>query len=161
MKFVSSVLTLCLILVFPAFACAGSANAGHESTEAMLARTVFNRISPDSAEIDAAAKRAYGCRYIFADVMAGLDRATPIAGGLPQAPLGPDGSQKHGKVVVAYIITATGMAGDPVVLESSDPQLTAAALSAMEQWRFKPALFNGQVVASLAAQEFTFGPTGP
>jgi hypothetical protein len=155
MRFV--VLLLALFIASPVIACdkAKSSNA-RESAESVVARTVFNRITHESMDIDAAAKAAYGCRYIFADVFGGLERAKPIAGGLPQPPIGPDGKPKSGKVVVAYIITREGVAADPVVVESTDPQLTAVALSAMESWRFQPAAFNGRVVASLAAQEFPF-----
>jgi hypothetical protein len=125
----------------------------------MLARTVFNRISPESLEIDAAAKKAYDCRYIFADVFGGLESAKPTAGGLPKAPIGSDGQPMTGKVVIAYIISVDGLAKDPVVIESTDPQLATVALAAMQGWRFQPASFNGRSVASLAAQEFPFiGP---
>ena len=162
MKLVVLVLAILLAIVSPAFACNGASKASEsKSTETVLARTVFNRITPESMEIDAAAKKAYGCRYIFADVFGGLERAKPIAGGLPKAPTGPDGKAKTGKVVVDYIITTAGVAADPVVVESSDPQLTSVALTAMQEWRFQPAVFNGRVVASLAAQEFPFGSTGP
>jgi hypothetical protein len=122
----------------------------------MLARTVFNRIMPESLEIDAVAKKAYDCRYIFADVFGGLEKAKPTAGGLPKTPVGDDGQPILGKVVIAYIITEDGLAKDPVVIESTDPQQTTAALAAMQEWRFQPASFNGRSVASLAAQEFPF-----
>ena len=163
MKFAASIFALCLSVVSPAYACDNAPKTGQapESTESILARTVFNRLTPESMEIDAAAKKAYGCRYIFADVFGGLERAKPIAGGLPDAPTGPDGKPKSGKVVIAYVITTAGVAADPVVVESSDPELTNLALSAMQAWRFQPAQFNGRVVASLASQEFPFGATGP
>ena len=112
-------------------------------------------------EIDAAAKQAYGCRYLFADVFGGLEKAQPIAGGLPKSPSGPDGLSVSGKVSIAYIITVDGLAADPVVIESTDPRLTEVALKAMQSWRFKPASFNGRTVATLAAQEFPFGSTRP
>jgi TonB family protein len=160
MRFVAAVLMLSLAL--PGLACEKpSPSSGGETPESILARTVFNRITPESLEIDAAAKNAYGCRYIFADVSGGLERAKPKAGGLPKAPIGSDGQPKAGKVLIAYIITADGVAADPVVLESTDGQLTETALQAMQAWRFQPASFNGRAVASLAAQEFPFAATGP
>ncbi|TZF79810.1 hypothetical protein FW784_14165 [Lysobacter lacus] len=150
-----------LALSHSAVACDGQkdTSAKPESTEQTLDRTVFNRLSPESFAIDSAAKKAYGCRYIFADTFGGLQRAKPTAGGLPPAPVGPDGSPKVGKVVVAYIVTLEGLASDPVVVESTDPELSEVALAAMKEWRFEPARFNGRPVASLAAQEFPFGPS--
>lgn len=161
MRFVAAVLMLSLAFALPSFACEKPASSGGESSESVPARTVFNRITPEGLETDAAAKKAYGCRYIFADVSGGMERARPTAGGLPKAPIGADGRPKAGKVLVAYIITVEGVAADPVVIESTDSQLTDAALEAMQAWRFQPASFNGRAVASLAAQEFPFAATGP
>jgi hypothetical protein len=166
MKVLIKILALFFICVSPSIACdtaakAGTSIAGKESPESILARTVFNRITSETMHIDRAAKKAYGCRYIFADVFGGLERAQPIAGGLPKAPTGPDGRSVLGKVSIAYIITTSGLAADPVVLESTDPFLTEAALKSMQAWRFKPASFNGRTVATLAAQDFPFGASGP
>lgn len=158
MRLVASVLIFFLASVSPSVACdkATGTKSSEESTDSMLARTVFNRITPETLELDAAAKKAYDCRYIFADVFGGLERARPTAGGLPKAPVSPDGKPIAGKVVIAYIVTVDGLAKDPVVIESTDPQLTTVALAAMHDWRFQPASFNGRPVASLAAQEFPF-----
>ena len=156
-----AVLLLALSITAPVMACEAQESRDAESVESIDARTVFNRITPESMNIDVAAKTAYGCRYIFADVFGGLERARPIAGGLPDTPIGSDGKLKTGKVVIAYIITREGLAADPVVIEGSDPQLTSIALTAMQAWRFQPALFNGRVVASLAAQEFQFAASRP
>jgi hypothetical protein len=166
MTFLTKLLVLFFICVSPSLACDTEAEtatsiSGKGSTESILARTVFNRISPESVDIDAAAKKAYGCRYVFADVFGGLEKAQPIAGGLPEAPSGPDGLLLSGKVLIAYIISVDGLAADPVVIESTDPRLTDVALRAMQSWRFKPASFNGRVVATLAAQDFPFGSHGP
>ena len=156
MKVLVSALLLLFAAISPSFACdrTSGTNSGDETTEAMLARTVFNRITPESMEIDAAAKKAYGCRYIFADVFGGLERAEPTSGRLPEPPIDSDGKPITGRVLVAYIITVDGLAKDPVVIESTDPRLTSVALAAMQGWRFKPANFNGRPVATLAAQEF-------
>ncbi|TZF80434.1 energy transducer TonB [Cognatilysobacter lacus] len=160
MKFAGVICLALLVVSHTAVACEGKneTSAKPESTDQMLARTVFNRLSPESFAIDSAAKKAYGCRYIFADTLGGLQSANPTAGGLPAAPAGPEGSPRVGKVVIAYIVTLEGVASDPVVIESTDPQLTEVALAAMKEWRFEPARFNGRPVASLAAQEFPFGP---
>ena len=146
----------------PAFGCGKDSKTSKsaESTESMRARTVFNRMSGDTLQIDMALKAAYGCKYIFADVLgdSSMQKAKPIAGGLPGPTAGPDGRPLIGKVVVGYIVTVEGVAADPVVLESSDPRLRQAALEVMTHWRFNPATFNGKPVATLAVQEFMWGP---
>ena len=86
-----------------------------------MARTVFNRITPDSPEIDAAAKKAYGCKYIFADVLGELDRAEPIAGGFPGGITCVCWTGKTGEVVSAYVVWNVGLAANPIVIESGDP----------------------------------------
>ncbi len=125
-----------------------------------MARLVMNRLTPESFQRDQEIKRQYGCKYIIADApdSPALERAQPIAGGLPDAPLGPDGEPVNGKVLIGYIIGVDGLAHDPIVLESTSPILTDTALTAMKEWRFVPGKFNGRIVATLAAQNFSFGP---
>ncbi|MGC3980201.1 MAG: TonB family protein [Steroidobacteraceae bacterium] len=141
-------------------ACESPSKSGakKESTESMLARTIFNRATAETSQMDQALKKAYGCKYIFADVLNDsiMNRAKVLAGSLPGRQLDADGMPKSGKVVIGYIITTSGVASDQVVLETSSPALTAAALESMKQWRFEPATVNGRIVASLAVQEFLF-----
>ena len=52
-----------------------------------------------------------------------------------------------GMVIVETVITEEGVVDDIRVLESPDDRLSAAAVEAVRQWLFKPALCDGQPVA--------------
>jgi protein TonB len=51
-----------------------------------------------------------------------------------------------GLVTVETVITEEGVVEDIQVLESPDDRLTAAAVEAIQQWRFEPALCDGEPV---------------
>jgi TonB family protein len=159
-------LFICLLLALPltGIACekGESTNSPGESVESMLGRTVFNRITKQTSEIDAALMTSYGCKYIFANVAdtPALTRPKPIKGSLPKAPIDAQGNRIVGRVLVGYIVSLDGLVMDPVVLESTDPRLTEVALESMKAWQFTPATFNGMKVATLVAQEFIFSVTG-
>ncbi len=51
-----------------------------------------------------------------------------------------------GIVTLRSTISDKGMVEDIEVLESPDESLTDAAVEAVEQWRFKPALCDGKPV---------------
>ena len=129
-----------------------------ETSEEMLARTVYNHVTADGLEYDQALKDHYCCKYIVVDVLGGntFQKGRPTAGGLPGAVPGKDGQPLAGYVLAGYIIGVDGLASDPVILKSTDPLLSAAALEAMKGWRFQPATINGKPVKSLAVQEFKF-----
>jgi len=155
-------LLACVLLVLPilGFACDKEPAAHHpsESIESMKARTVFNRITKQSREIDAALMAGYGCKYIFANVAdtPALTRPSPTQGSLLSKLLDENGNRIVGRVMIGYIVSIDGLVVDPIVIESTDPRLTEAALKSMKAWRFAPAAFNGKSVATLAAQEFSF-----
>ena len=151
------------LLVFVALLLISHVSAACENQKSttdgdVMSRLVINRLTPESFEIDQAIKRQYGCKYIIADVLDSptLERAQPIAGGLPDTPSGPDGEPIYGTVLIGYIIGTDGLAHDPVVLESTSPVLTEAALAAMKEWRFIPGKLDDRTVATLAAQDFVF-----
>jgi hypothetical protein len=150
------VLATLLLISHVSSACENPKSTTHAD---VMARLVMNRLTPESFQRDQEIKRQYGCKYIIADApdSPALERAQPIAGGLPDTPLAPDGEPVYGKVLVGYIIGMDGQAHDPVVLESTSPILTETALAAMKEWRFVPGKFNGRTVATLAAQNFVFG----
>jgi TonB family protein len=52
-----------------------------------------------------------------------------------------------GMVTVETVITEEGVADDIRVLESTDDRLSAAAVEAIQQWKFEPALCDGEPVA--------------
>jgi len=153
---------MCLLLLLPmsGIACEKGKSAEHpnESTESMLARTVFNRVTKDTSAIDEALMTSYGCKYIFANVAdtPALTRPVPVEGSTPGAQSDDKGNRIVGLVLIGYIVSVEGLVVDPVVLESSDPRLTKAALESMKSWRFTPATFNGMKVATLVAQKINF-----
>ena len=52
-----------------------------------------------------------------------------------------------GMVIVETVITEEGVVDDIQVLDSPDDRLSAAAVEAIQQWKFEPALCDGKPVA--------------
>jgi protein TonB len=50
----------------------------------------------------------------------------------------------EGNVLISATIDKFGTVVNPKVVSKVDPDLAAAALDAVRQWRYKPALLNGQ-----------------
>ena len=70
--------------------------------------------------------------------------------------IGPDRGGRR-SVTVEFYIDEKGVARMPVVeRKDAGDVLAAAAVAAVEQWRFEPPLRKGQPVLVLAKQEFTF-----
>ncbi len=61
-----------------------------------------------------------------------------------------------GTIEVAFTITADGRVDQVTVHRSNDTLLEAPVLAAIKQWKFKPAVKNGEAVAVRARQLFTF-----
>ncbi|MBD3855825.1 MAG: energy transducer TonB [Acidobacteria bacterium] len=51
-----------------------------------------------------------------------------------------------GMVTVETVITEEGVVEEIQVVESPDDRLSAAAIEAIEQWKFEPALCDGRPV---------------
>ncbi len=51
-----------------------------------------------------------------------------------------------GLVVVLFVVDSAGRVVNPSVEESTDPAFEKAALDAVRQWRFEPAVRNGSKV---------------
>jgi TonB family protein len=82
----------------------------------------------------------------------------------PGFPLGMAGQFPVGegvKVTVDFYVDEAGRPRMPVVLESGYPLLSAAALDAIEQWRFEPPLHDGKPVVVRARQDFVFRDSSP
>ena len=122
---------------------------------------IYNELEGDGGVVlDRQIKKAYGLKYAIVDTnrLAGYCEPVPVGGEMPKSPvIGPD-SILGGYVLAAYIVSPEGRVVDPVVIISSDPRLSSAALAAMEGWRFTPGTLKGQPVPTTAAQEFNFGP---
>lgn len=126
------------------------------------APVVYNNLAGDgSVELDRYIRQAYGSTYTIADTSraAGFTEPAPTAGELPRLALDDHGQPIIGNCLVVYIVLASGLVSDPVIVKWSDERVCPVALAAMGDWRFTPGRLKGAAVASTAAQEFTFGPT--
>jgi protein TonB len=75
----------------------------------------------------------------------------PIARVQPEYPVAASRVQEEGTVLVRVEVDANGRAGDvSVARRSGSRDLDRAALDAVRQWRFRPAMRNGKAVASVA-----------
>lgn len=86
-----------------------------------------------------------------------LDRIpTPIAAPSPLLPERYSRPGAKGSVVVSFYIDETGMVRLPNVSADDDPELAAAAVTAMHSWRFEPPTCKGHPVLVKATQQFNF-----
>jgi protein TonB len=65
----------------------------------------------------------------------------------------------EGTVIMSAIIATNGTVLNPTVRNTVDPRLASAALEAVRQWVYKPALLNGEPVetATTITLEFQLG----
>jgi TonB family protein len=75
----------------------------------------------------------------------------------PQHPktAAPPGTE-NGRVVLDFFVDETGRPRMPVVASATDDRMAAAAIDALEGWRFSPPMRVGQPVAVHVRQEFVF-----
>jgi TonB family protein len=62
----------------------------------------------------------------------------------------------EGDVLVRFTISKTGAVVNPEIVHSSNPYLEFAALAAVRQWTFTPALKDGAPVSVVAVQPISF-----
>lgn len=62
----------------------------------------------------------------------------------------------EGSVTVSFVVSPTGDVWNAAIDSSTNKQLEQPALAAIAQWKFSPAVKNGQAAAVRATQEFTF-----
>lgn len=65
-----------------------------------------------------------------------------------------------GVVRIRFVIDKEGRVIDPVVAESNNPWFERPAIDAILQWKFEPAVKNGQPVNTRSGQEFVFSLDG-
>ena len=125
--------------------------------------TVYNRVHGEFTDLDKQFVAAYEAKFTVVNLRdEDAAQYTPpeaTAGELPRTFRMGDGKFLGGDLLVGFVISPEGRVTDPVILKSSDQRLNAAALKAMEEWRFKPAKVNGSIVATSAAQNFSFAAT--
>jgi len=61
-----------------------------------------------------------------------------------------------GVVVIQFVVDTNGKVLSPVVLESPDPRFSKAAVNAILQWEFLPAVKKGKKVNAWMRVPFTF-----
>ena len=74
----------------------------------------------------------------------------------PAYPPNAEAAGKQGKVLLQAIIRIDGAIGGLTVLSSPDPELAAAAVESVRQWRYQPTLLNGQPVEIITTISVSF-----
>ena len=74
----------------------------------------------------------------------------------PEPTLASHLQDQSGEATLRMLVDEHGYVADVEVLESSNDQLAAAAIGAALKWKFKPAIKDGQAVASVVSQPFSF-----
>ena len=117
--------------------------------------TVVSIYSP--TYIDSYLAQRFPDRYVFKPcTLKELDRIpTPLNAPAPIAPKLPDGqTERH--VVVEFFIDPTGAVRMPSVISSEDPDLEAASVQAVRDWRFEPPTRQGRPTLVHVQQTFRF-----
>ncbi|PTN54143.1 energy transducer TonB [Stenotrophomonas panacihumi] len=80
-----------------------------------------------------------------------------VSGNAPVMPYDADGQTPvTGEVAIIFIIDESGLTSNFRIERSTSPQLSAAAIAAVQSWRFTPALKAGKPVSMQARQIFPF-----
>lgn len=84
----------------------------------------------------------------------------PIKIAQPVYPYGLARAGINGEVNISLIISVEGRVSDPTIISSTHPAFEEAALAAIRQWRFTPALKDGRTVAYSGTQLIAFNLDG-
>jgi TonB family protein len=85
------------------------------------------------------------------------ERPRRVDEALPVVFVDADGNKVNGKVRLSFYIDYKGQVRLPQVLQSDSPEIAAAALVTVRDWRFTPPLQNGQPRAVKVAQTISYG----
>lgn len=85
-----------------------------------------------------------------------LDQPLAIVRGTQPQLAAPPANGPEGRAVVEFYVDTEGRARVPVVLESTDPVFTDAALRALGDWQFSVPMRSGEPVIVRTRQEFVF-----
>jgi TonB family protein len=66
------------------------------------------------------------------------------------------GVKVKGSVAIALIVSSQGLPKEPRVVKSLEPEVDRAAVEAVKQWRFAPAVKEGRAVAVKVTVELEF-----
>ncbi len=90
-----------------------------------------------------------------------LKKPTPIVKVAPKYPLEQRMAAKDGKVIVEAILDESGNLGDVTVVESTSRGFERNTLAALKEWKFTPALYNGEAIPVRVRIPFRFEITMP
>lgn len=131
-----------------------------------IVRFLFSTGSVSVVPLNASASRGGPRRVVRADTpielpnFSHLDRTPALLHQItPQFPPAVRERVAKGTVVVKYFVDATGRVRLPAVISATDPELGAAAVAAMRQWRYEPPLIDGRPVIALERHSFEFSAT--
>ncbi len=83
---------------------------------------------------------------VYGAEASGADRAVPIIKVPPRYPDALKAEAITGYVDLQYAVSENGIATDIEVTFSTDKRFNAAAIKALEGWRFKPSVVDGKTV---------------
>ena len=89
------------------------------------------------------------------------EQPSPVKTVPPKYPEAAVKDSVEGTVYLNVQIDAKGIVGGVTVLKSTNPILNQAAIDAMKQWTFKPAIKGGSPVATTVVVPFKFRLAGP
>ena len=144
----------CGVLVVVLWLFGGPAAHAQESHKPL----VYNHLTNAGAGMDQLVHATYDDAFTIVDFSDRDGIYLPphvLYGPQPSVPAAEVGAQLAGTVVVFFIITPDGLVAQPVVVNSSEPQLNPGILKAINGWIFTPARLNGRPVAVTAGQQFT------
>lgn len=74
----------------------------------------------------------------------------------PEYPVALRMNGNRGEVLMEFTVDATGEVCEPVIVKSTHPEFEPPAIEALLQWKFKPAIVNGQPVSTRLRQPVAF-----
>lgn len=83
-------------------------------------------------------------------------KPTPISLPPPKYPFALYKNGTEGEVIVGFVVDRGGQIKNAVVIRSTHPEFEAPALEAVNQWKFKPGMKDGQLVNTSARQAIFF-----
>jgi len=117
-----------------------------DGTDPRAAMQTVLKMSDDEAYVRFVELRRARGDTTYSALADGMPR--PVATVKPLYPAELKANGTTGDVTVRFIVDADGTVADCSVVQSDHPALSAAAVEAVQQWRFQPGVKNGRPVAT-------------
>ena len=88
----------------------------------------------------------------------GIDFPNTLRRVSPKYPQAALAARVSGSVLVDYILPVSGCVAEAYVSRRLDPALDVAAIAAVSEWRYAPAVRDGAAVPVQMTMTLTFGP---